>query len=142
MVETDRAVAFVMDDILLASLVAGSKTPAAYKISDDAFSLPEPYGIMLRKDDAEFKKVVDSATAALYKSPEGTAIYNKWFTQADPAQGPQSERADERADEEAVRQSERFARSGGLLGPSTGTQPTCDRRKPARPLAARLECCA
>ncbi len=87
MVETDRAVAFVMDDILLASLVAGSKTPAAYKISDDAFSLPEPYGIMLRKDDAEFKKVVDAATAALYKSPDGTAIYDKWFTQPIPPKG-------------------------------------------------------
>jgi glutamate/aspartate transport system substrate-binding protein len=86
MVETDRAVAFVMDDILLASLVAGSKTPAAYKISEDAFSLPEPYGIMLRKDDAAFKKVVDTATA-LYKSPEGVAIYTKWFTQPIPPKG-------------------------------------------------------
>src|SRR6202166_4808180 len=55
MVETDRAVAFVMDDILLASLVAGSKEPAAYAISSDAFSKPEPYGIMLRKDDPAFK---------------------------------------------------------------------------------------
>ena len=44
MVETDRAVAFVMDDILLASLVAGSKDPSAYAISKDAFSKPEPYG--------------------------------------------------------------------------------------------------
>jgi glutamate/aspartate transport system substrate-binding protein len=87
MVETDRAVAFVMDDILLASLVAGSKTPAAYKISDDAFSLPEPYGIMLRKDDAAFKKVVDAATSALFKSPEGVAIYNKWFTKPIPPKG-------------------------------------------------------
>ena len=42
MVETDRAVAFVMDDILLASLVAGSKTPDDYVISKDAFSSPSP----------------------------------------------------------------------------------------------------
>lgn len=87
MVETDRAVAFVMDDILLASLVASSKDPKAYKLSDDAFSPPEPYGIMLRKDDAPFKKVADDATAALYKSPEGTALYNKWFTQPIPPKG-------------------------------------------------------
>ncbi|MDT3687303.1 MAG: amino acid ABC transporter substrate-binding protein [Pseudorhodoplanes sp.] len=84
MVETDRAVAFVMDDILLASLVASSKDPKAYVISEDAFSLPEPYGIMLRKDDAAFKKVVDGATSALYKSPEGKAIYDKWFTKPIP----------------------------------------------------------
>jgi len=37
-------------DILLASLVAGSKDPSAYAISKDAFSKPEPYGIMLRKE--------------------------------------------------------------------------------------------
>ena len=87
MVETDRAVAFVMDDILLASLVASSKEPKAYKLSDDAFSPPEPYGIMLRKDDAAFKKLADAATAALYKSPEGVALYNKWFTQPIPPKG-------------------------------------------------------
>lgn len=87
MVETDRAVAFVMDDILLASLVAGSKAPGDYVISKDAFSKPEPYGIMLRKDDPAFKKVADAATAALYQSPEGTKIYEKWFMSKIPPKG-------------------------------------------------------
>ncbi|MDB5655744.1 MAG: gltI [Tardiphaga sp.] len=87
MVETDRAAAFVMDDILLAGLAAGSKDPAAYAISSDAFSKPEPYGIMLRKDDAPFKKVVDAATAALYKSADGAKLYDKWFMQKIPPKG-------------------------------------------------------
>ena len=87
MVETDRAVAFVMDDILLASLVAGSKAPNDYVISKDAFSKPEPYGIMLRKDDPAFKKVADAATAALYQSPEGVKIYEKWFMAKIPPKG-------------------------------------------------------
>jgi glutamate/aspartate transport system substrate-binding protein len=87
MVETDRAAAYVMDDILLASNAAGSKDPGAYVISKDAFSKPEPYGIMLRKDDAPFKKVVDDATAALYQSPEGVKLYDKWFMQAIPPKG-------------------------------------------------------
>src|ERR1700755_557277 len=87
MVETDRAVAFVMDDILLASLVAGSKDPSAYVISTDAFSKPEPYGIMLRKDDPAFKKVADAATSALYQSPEGTKLYEKWFMEKIPPKG-------------------------------------------------------
>jgi glutamate/aspartate transport system substrate-binding protein len=87
MVETDRAVAFVMDDILLASLVASSKTPDAYVISSDAFSLPEPYGIMVRRDDPEFKKVADAATAKLYKSPEIAKLYNKWFESPIPPKG-------------------------------------------------------
>ena len=87
MVETDRAAAFVMDDILLASLVAGSKDPGAYVISTDAFSKPEPYGIMLRKDDPAFKKVVDAATAALYTSGDGQKLYDKWFMQKIPPKG-------------------------------------------------------
>ena len=87
MVETDRAVAVVLDDILLASFVAGSKDPDAYVMSKDAFSKPEPYGIMLRKDDPDFKKVVDAATAALYKSPDGQKLYDKWFMQKVPPKG-------------------------------------------------------
>jgi glutamate/aspartate transport system substrate-binding protein len=87
MVETDRAVAFVMDDILLASLAAGSKDPTGYVISKDSFSKPEPYGIMLRKDDAAFKKVVDGATAALYKSADGAKLYDKWFMAKIPPKG-------------------------------------------------------
>lgn len=87
MVETDRAAAFVMDDILLASLVAGSKAPDNYVVSKDAFSKPEPYGIMLRKGDPAFKKVVDAATAALYTSGEVQKLYDKWFMQKIPPKG-------------------------------------------------------
>jgi glutamate/aspartate transport system substrate-binding protein len=87
MVETDRAVAAVLDDILLASFVAGSKDPAGYVISKDAFSKPEPYGIMLRKDDPAFKKVADAATAALYQSADGQKLYDKWFMQKIPPKG-------------------------------------------------------
>src|SRR6202008_3480927 len=87
MVETGRAVAFVQDDIVLAGLVANAKDPKAYVISEDAFSRPEPYGIMLRKDDVAFKAIADAATAALYKSPEGAQLYAKWFTQAIPPKG-------------------------------------------------------
>jgi glutamate/aspartate transport system substrate-binding protein len=87
MVETDRAVAFVMDDVLLASFVVGSKDPNGYVISRDAFSEPEPCAIMLRKDDPDFKKVADDATAALYRSPEGARLYDKWFMQKIPPKG-------------------------------------------------------
>jgi glutamate/aspartate transport system substrate-binding protein len=86
MVETDRANAFFMDDILLYSLVANSKAPADYVISADALSV-EPYGAMMRKDDPVFKKLVDTATANLYKSGQITAIYNKWFLSPIPPKG-------------------------------------------------------
>jgi glutamate/aspartate transport system substrate-binding protein len=86
MIETDRAAAFVMDDILLYSMVASAKTPAAYQISADPLSV-EPYAIMLRRDDAAFKKVVDGAMIAVYKSGEINAIYDKWFLKPVPPRG-------------------------------------------------------
>jgi glutamate/aspartate transport system substrate-binding protein len=86
MVETDRAAAFVMDDILLYSLVAAAKAPADYTISADAMSV-EPYGIMLRRDDAAFKKVVDGTMTAIYKSGEINGIYEKWFQKPIPPRG-------------------------------------------------------
>jgi glutamate/aspartate transport system substrate-binding protein len=87
MVENDRAAAFVMDDILLAAFAVGSKNLESYAISSDAFSKPEPCGIMLRKDDPAFKKVVDDATATLYRSAEGPKLYDRWFMQKIPPKG-------------------------------------------------------
>jgi glutamate/aspartate transport system substrate-binding protein len=87
LVEFERADAFVMDDVLLASLIATAKTPSDYVLSSEAFGLPEPYGIMLRKDDASFKALADRVTSALYKSPEGTVLYNKWFNAPIPPKG-------------------------------------------------------
>jgi glutamate/aspartate transport system substrate-binding protein len=86
MVETGRAVAFVMDDILLYSLAAQSRSPGDYEINKDALSV-EPYGIMVRKDDVEFKKVADAATAELYTSGGIKAIYDRWFLQPIPPKG-------------------------------------------------------
>jgi glutamate/aspartate transport system substrate-binding protein len=86
MVETGRAVAFVMDDILLYSLAAQSRNPADYEISKEALSV-EPYGIMIRKDDAAFKKVADASTANTYKSGAINAIYDKWFLKPIPPKG-------------------------------------------------------
>jgi len=86
MVETGRAVAFVMDDILLYSLAAQSRTPGDYAISPEALSV-EPYGIMLRKDDTAFKKVVDAAMVQIYKSGQINAIYDKWFLKPIPPKG-------------------------------------------------------
>jgi glutamate/aspartate transport system substrate-binding protein len=83
MVETGRAVAFVMDDILLAGLAAQSRAPKDYEISSVALSV-EPYGIMVRKDDKAFKDVADRALSQVYKSGEINAIYSKWFEKPVP----------------------------------------------------------
>jgi len=88
--ETGRAAAYVLDDVQLAVAIARSKDPSAYIISEEAFSKAEPYGIMLRRDDAAFKAVVDRATAELYRSPEIETIYKKWFESPVPPNARQA----------------------------------------------------
>ncbi|MEO6919176.1 MAG: amino acid ABC transporter substrate-binding protein [Collimonas sp.] len=86
MVETGRATAFVMDDILLASLAASSRAPNDYAITTEALSV-EPYGIIERKDDPAFKTAVDTALTNLYKSGAVNDIYAKWFLKPIPPKG-------------------------------------------------------
>ena len=87
MVETDRAVAYVLDDVQLAVAAARSKDPTGYYISAEAISPPEPYGIIIRKDDTAFKKLADDTVGAFYKSPEIEALYKKWFQSPIPPAG-------------------------------------------------------
>ena len=86
MLETDRAAAVVMDDILLYGAVANSAAPADYVVSDEALSV-EPYGIELRPDDPAFKKVADDALAAIYRNGDINKIYAKWFLKPIPPNG-------------------------------------------------------
>ncbi|NHZ93806.1 transporter substrate-binding domain-containing protein [Massilia sp. CCM 8733] len=87
MVETGRAAAEANDDILLASQRANAKRPDDYQITADALSV-EPYGIMLRKDDPAFKKAVDDALIAYYKSGDDVyRLYQKWFLAPIPPKG-------------------------------------------------------
>lgn len=86
MVDSGRADAFVMDDVLLAGLRASAKKPADYAIVGEALSV-EPYGIMMRKNDPQFKKLADDTLARLMKSGEAAQLYAKWFTKPIPPKG-------------------------------------------------------
>jgi ABC-type amino acid transport substrate-binding protein len=86
MVQSGRAVAFAMDDILLYGLRASAQNPAELAVVGEAIQV-EPYAIMLRKDDPAFKKLVDDTIAALMKSGEFETLYKKWFTSPIPPKG-------------------------------------------------------
>lgn len=86
MVETERAAAYAMDDVLLRSTMATSSHPEDFVVSDEALSV-EPYGIMLVKGDPEFKKVADDAIIATFSSGEIHRIYRKWFRSPIPPKG-------------------------------------------------------
>lgn len=80
---TGRTEAFVMDDILLASLVANSVNPGNWRVIDDALRV-EPYGLIVRKDDLQFKALVDRTLVTMMKNGEFQRLYNKWFASPIP----------------------------------------------------------
>lgn len=81
--ETDRAAVFVMDDILLHSRIAMSREPSSYVVTGKPLSV-EPYSIVLRRNDPEFKKLADDAILKLFRSDAIHALYRKWFQRPIP----------------------------------------------------------
>ncbi|WP_186014537.1 glutamate/aspartate ABC transporter substrate-binding protein [Burkholderia gladioli] len=84
--ETGRAVAFMMDDALLAGERAKAKKPDNWVIVGTPQS-EEAYGCMMRKDDPAFKAVVDGAIIELEKSGEAAKLYTTWFEKPIPPKG-------------------------------------------------------
>lgn len=86
LVESDRASALALDDVLLFGLRANSRNPSSLEVVGETLQV-EPYACMVRKDDAEFKKLVDGTLARLMKSGEFTRLYKKWFESPIPPAG-------------------------------------------------------
>ncbi len=84
--ESGRAVAFMMDDALLYGERAKAKKADDWTIVGTAQS-KEAYGCMLRKDDPQFKALVDDVIAKFQKSPDATKLYKKWFESPVPPKG-------------------------------------------------------
>lgn len=86
LVESGRAVAFGMDDILLFGLMANDKNPAEWEVVGESLQV-EPYACMLRKDDPQFKALVDRVIGNMMKSGDFEKLYAKWFTSPIPPKG-------------------------------------------------------
>ena len=86
LVETGRASALALDDVLLYGLRANSANPAALEVVAETLQV-EPYACMVRKDDPTFKRLVDGTITRLMKSGEFTALYKKWFESPIPPAG-------------------------------------------------------
>ncbi len=78
MLESGRADAFVLDDNLLAGLIANGRNPTGYRIVGEALA-SEPIALLFRKDDPGFKKAVDDALRKFMQSGEAAKLYTKWF---------------------------------------------------------------
>lgn len=87
MLRTGRAVAWFEDDILQAGLVANAPDPKAFAILPDAHGDSTFYGLMLARDDAGFKQLVDGVLARVMASGEFERLYDRWFVQPIPPAG-------------------------------------------------------
>jgi glutamate/aspartate transport system substrate-binding protein len=83
LVETGRAGAWMEDDILIAGFRANAKNPADFMLLDKAYP-SDPYALMLRKDDRQFKTLVDATLADLMRSGEFEKLYTRWFERPIP----------------------------------------------------------
>ncbi len=81
--ESGRAIAFMMDDALLAGERAKAKKPDNWVIVGTPQS-EEAYGCMLRKDDPQFKALIDKIVSDAQTSGEAEKSYNRWFKQPIP----------------------------------------------------------
>ena len=85
-VESDKAVALALDDVLLYGMRANSESPGDFEIVGETLQV-EPYGCMVRKDDPDFKRLVDGTIAGLMKSGDFKRLYSKWFESSIPPNG-------------------------------------------------------
>ena len=86
LVESGRAEAFAMDDILLYGIKANAANPASLAVVGEPLQV-EPYAIMLRRDDPSFKALVDGTIAGLVRSGDFQKLYTKWFQSPIPPKG-------------------------------------------------------
>jgi glutamate/aspartate transport system substrate-binding protein len=86
LIETGRASAWMEDDVLLAGFRANAKSPADFKLLDKSYP-SDPYALMIRKDDPQFKALVDEALAQLMRAGEFEQLYTQWFQRPIPPKG-------------------------------------------------------
>jgi ABC-type amino acid transport substrate-binding protein len=76
--ENGTADGFASDRGILIGLAVTSKDPTRFGLANLLFSY-EPYGFMLRRNDAAFRLAVNRALAGLYRSGAVAPIYDRWF---------------------------------------------------------------
>lgn len=86
LVESGRAQAFVLDDILLAGLMATAKKPSDFVITGESLRT-ENQALMFRKDTPDMRRIVDQVVKGMMQSGEMATLYARWFTSPIPPKG-------------------------------------------------------
>ena len=82
--EHGTADAYVSDRVILIGLVLTSKDPTKLALANQYLSY-EPYGLMLRRGDADFRLAVNRVLSQLYRSGQIYPIYERWLGAVDRA---------------------------------------------------------
>lgn len=70
--------AFASDQIVLIGQIIEAAYPKKYALLDETFSY-EPYGFVVRRNDADFRLVANRAITQIYRSGQHIQIFNKWI---------------------------------------------------------------
>ena len=70
--------AYASDQIVLIGQVIEATNPKRYSLLDETFSY-EPYGLVVRRNDADFRLVANKAITQIYRSGQHIQIFNKWI---------------------------------------------------------------
>ena len=77
-VESGKATAYATDRVILVGLLAKAKNPGAFQLAPMQFSY-EPYGLMLRRGDADFRLLANRTLARLSRTGDIARVFEKWF---------------------------------------------------------------
>ncbi len=70
--------AHVADQLILVGLARQSADPAKYSVVAEPFTY-EPYALVIRRNDDDFRLVINRTLARLYRTGEIGQVYEKWF---------------------------------------------------------------
>ncbi len=70
--------AFASDQIVLIGQIIEATNPKNYSLLNETFSY-EPYGFVVRRNDADFRLVANRAITQIYRSGQHIQIFNKWI---------------------------------------------------------------
>ncbi|MEM7223302.1 MAG: amino acid ABC transporter substrate-binding protein [Pseudomonadota bacterium] len=76
--EANEIDAYASDRVLLVGLALKAKDPSQLTLTDKFYSY-EPYALMMRKNDDDFRLLVDRTLASLYRTQAILPIYTAWF---------------------------------------------------------------
>jgi glutamate/aspartate transport system substrate-binding protein len=82
--ENGIADAYASDRVILIGLALTSKDPTKLALAEEYLSY-EPYGLMLRRGDTDFRLAVNRVLSRLYRSGQIYPIYERWFGAVDRA---------------------------------------------------------